>query len=240
MFLSWKKSRNTFLVLLGITILLVVMILSLHQGGDSSEKEILAVVVASLGFFISVSAARLVMNSEMLSLRYMLDNAIRLDRCAKELGNAALRMRKGSADRFRTACQAAEAMNLTGRSGEAVEMLHRITMERPEPARSTEFLSAAMRYSLMKGDTKAAADYLGKLKTAAEGLPKGISRETFEKDIRTFSSFIQGDMKALERRFREGSSALVRLEAAMLLRDKCSDMLREECTAFIADPEGKC
>ena len=209
MILSYPKSRRTLIALIALTALIVLLILLLYKPENPEERPIIAIIIGSLGAFISVSSARFVMNSEILSLKYMLSNAISLERCAEELRSAARRMRKGSESRFQTAQQAADAFSAIGRYDEAIGLLRDMALERPIASRSTSFLLAALRYSILKGGDKEAEEYLGKLRTAIEGMPQGMTRSHFER--------------------------LIRLEAARMLLDGSDGNLRQECVALIEE-----
>ena len=174
MILAYRKSRNTLMAMLLVTAVLTALILLLHKSGFDGERELLAVIVASLGFFISISVSRLIMNSEILSLRYMLTNAIKLDKCAAELERASRKMKRKSEDRFQTAAQAADAMSMIGRADDAVDLIISTASENPTPEHTTQALISALRYSLLKGDMSAASDYALKARKAVEGLGNGI------------------------------------------------------------------
>ena len=237
MILSYPKSRMVFIVLISLTVLSALLILLLHSSGFQGENEILAVVVASLGFFISVSAARLIMNSEILSLRYMLANAVNLERCAEDLRRAAMKMRKRSEERFQTASQAADALSITGRGDEAIALLHSVVSANPSPERTTHFLLSALRYSLMKGDMEGAREYAAKAEKAIQGLGSGIGKGLYEREIKPFRSFLDGEETLLIHRFRTAENKLMKLEAAMLLRDSDDTEIRSECIGFISEPK---
>ncbi len=217
MLFAYPKSRKTFITLIGITALLVILLLAFFRPEVPEDRYILAVVVASLGAFISLSIARLIMNSEILALRYLLESAEKLDKCATELAVSAKRMRKGSNDRFQTAILASDAMNAIGQSDEAIEFLRTIAMERPTAERTTSFLMNAFRYSLSMQDRKSAEEYLEKLHKALEGLPKGITKGIYEKELRPFENYLNGDTSLLEKRRNETDSELIRQEATRLL-----------------------
>lgn len=236
MILSYPKSRRTLIALIALTALIVLLILLLYKPENPEERPIIAIIIGSLGAFISVSSARFVMNSEILSLKYMLSNAISLERCAGELRSAARRMRKGSESRFQTAQQAADAFSAIGRYDEAIGLLRDVALERPIASRSTSFLLAALRYSILKGGDKEAEEYLGKLRTAIEGMPQGMTRSHFEREMKPFASFLSGETGPLENRLHNGETLLIRLEAARMLLDGSSDgNLRQECVALIEE-----
>lgn len=238
MVLSYRKSRMTLIALLALTAVLTVLILLFHESGFSGEKEILAVIVASLGAFISISVARLVMNSEILSLRYMLINAINLEKCAKELEAASKRMRKRSEDKFQTALQAADALSILGRSDEAIALLLSAAECNPTPEHATQFLLSALRYSILAKDGKGAVEYKEKLKTALKGLKGGIGKGLYEKEFKQFESFLDGEETLLIHRFRSADNTLIKLEAAMMLSGSENEELRKECIEFISKPKG--
>ena len=171
MILSYPKSRRTLIALIALTALIVLLILLLYKPENPEERPIIAIIIGSLGAFISVSSARFVMNSEILSLKYMLSNAISLERCAGELRSAARRMRKGSESRFQTAQQAADAFSAIGRYDEAIGLLRDMALERPIASRSTSFLLAALRYSILKGGDKEREDYLAFLRSGGSRSP---------------------------------------------------------------------
>ena len=235
MILSYPKSRKTLIALISLTALFVVLILLLYRPENPEECAIIAIIVGSLGAFISVSSARFVMNSEILSLRYMLSNAISLERCAEELRSAARMMRKGSESRFQTAAQAADAYSAIGSYDEAIELLRDVALERPAASRSTTFLLAALRYSILKGDSEAADEYQEKLGMAISGMPQGMTRSHFEREMKPFSSFLSGEYGPMENRFHNGETLLIRLEAARLLLDGSDGNLRQECIALIEE-----
>ena len=235
MILAYPKSRKTLIALLSFTALLVILILLLYRPENPEERVIIAIIVGSLGAFISVSASRLIMNSEIVSLRYMLANAISLERCSKELERAARMMRKGSDSRFQTAEEAADALSAIGRYDDATELLRTIALERPTASRSAAFLLAAMRYSLLKGDSDGAEEYRKKLEKAVSGM-QGVTRNHFEREMLPYVSFMKGETASLENRFHGGETILIKLEAATLLRNHSDERLMQECIAFIAEP----
>ena len=237
MILAYTKSRNVLIALLLITAVLTAMILFMHTSGFAGEKELLAIVVASLGFFISVSVSRLIMNSEILSLRYMLTNAMNLEKCAAELEKAARKMRKRSEDRFQTAVQASDAMSIIGQGTKAIEFLRSVTLDNPTPEHTTQFLLSAVRYSILCGDIEGAKDYSGKAATAISGLRQGIGKGIYEKEHKQFESFLKGEDTMLSHRFHTAETTLIKLEAAMMLSASDDIALRSECLEFISKPK---
>ena len=236
MILAYRKSRNTLIAMLLVTAVLTALILLLHESGFDGERELLAVIVASLGFFISISVSRLIMNSEILSLRYMLTNAIKLDKCATELERASRKMKKKSEDRFQTAAQAADAMSMIGRADDAVDLIISTASENPTPEHTTQALISALRYSLLKGDMSAASDYALKARKAVEGLGNGIGKGIYDKELRIFESFLSGEETMLSHRYHTAETELIKLEAAMLLSDSNDIALKDECIRFISEP----
>lgn len=236
MILAYRKSRNTLIAMLLVTAVLTALILLLHKSGFDGERELLAVIVASLGFFISISVSRLIMNSEILSLRYMLTNAIKLDKCAAELERASRKMKRKSEDRFQTAAQAADAMSMIGRMDDAVDLIISTASENPTPEHTTQALISALRYSLLKGDMSVASDYAAKARKAVEGLGNGIGKGIYDKELRIFESFLSGEETMLTHRYHTAETELIKLEAAMLLSDSNDIALKDECVRFISEP----
>ncbi len=236
MILAYRKSRNTLIAMLLVTAVLTALILLLHKSGFDGERELLAVIVASLGFFISISVSRLIMNSEILSLRYMLTNAIKLDKCAVELERASRKMKRKSEDRFQTAVQAADAMSMIGRADDAVDLIISTASDNPTPEHTTQALISALRYSLLKGDMSAASDYAAKARKAVEGLGNGIGKGIYDKELRIFESFLSGEETMLSHRYHTAETELIKLEAAMLLSGSNDIALKDECVRFISEP----
>ena len=236
MVLAYTKSRSVLIALLAATAALTVLILVLHVSSFPGEREILAVIVASLGFFISISVSRLIMNSEILSLRYMLTNAMNLERCAAELEKASKRMRKRSEDRFQTAVQAADALSMLGHPDQAIRLLMQAASDNSTPEHVTQFLISALRYSIVNGDMAAAAQYRDKAATALGGLKKGIGKGIYEKEFKVFESYLEGEETMMAHRFHTADTVFTKLEAAMVLSQSDDEKLKSECLEFISKP----